>query len=132
MKNLFYLLSLMLLLISCCVEPIKTTTIPQSRKELLKCDTEDNIINIDNGGWLQNSNLEWENWEYYQIRGFQLNTNEFIITSNNDDVIVNAKILNVSPSLYTKKIIQHKVIFKYKNNLFNSGDVIDVELKIQI
>lgn len=77
MKKLFYLASILMLLFSCDCEDIPHVeeTIEEESviiEKQISYDTQDDVIKID-GYWLDNSNADWNNWQYEQNIGCRIN-----------------------------------------------------------
>lgn len=96
--------------------------------EIITCDTEDNLIKINNK-WLQNLNDENK---YLQSRGFKLNDNQLEIVTTNGNKILQAELFNIDKSdLYITRPNDSTVVFYSTNpNLMNMGDVYYINLKI--
>lgn len=70
-----------LLLVGCYCED-QPTPCQSYEYKLVTCDTEDNVIKINNI-WGQNSNLDPNNWLYLREVGFRLESPNFTIVVNN-------------------------------------------------
>lgn len=134
MKKLTLLAIVVTLALTSCTEETTIQQIcqPQSYHwETITCDTEDNIIKIDNQ-WLHNSNLDWDNWQYFQTRGFRLDDRQLRVVTTDGSKILQAELFNVNPDdLYITRPNDSTVIFYSSNtDLMNAGDVYYVNLKI--
>lgn len=119
-----------LLLIGCECDD-QPTSCQSYEYKLVTCDTEDNVIKIDNV-WGQNSNLDFNNWQYLREIGFRLEAPNFTIVSNNGRKILDADLFNFDYPVYTVRPNDTTVIF-YSTKMseyVDNTDIFYVNLKL--
>lgn len=119
-----------LLLISCECDD-QPTPCQSYEYKLVTCDTEDNIIKINNV-WGQNSNYDFNNWQYLREVGFRLEAPNFTIVSNNGQKILDADLFNFDYPVYTTRPNDTTVIFDspQMSEYVDNTDIFYVNLKL--